>query len=94
MKGRLLRKGSFPIRPAMTLKDIVARGQKGVEARILVEAVENSIWWKRLDVYCGRGSRKSERASEFRGESVLEIRAGGRPGKLRTVPSDYFLGFP
>jgi formyltetrahydrofolate deformylase len=50
-EGPIIAQGSFQIRPRMTLKDIVARGQK-LEAAVLVKAVKLYLG-KRLDVYWG-----------------------------------------
>jgi formyltetrahydrofolate deformylase len=50
-EGPIIAQGSFAITPGMTLKDIVARGQK-VEATTLVRAVKLYLG-KRLDVYWG-----------------------------------------
>ena len=50
-EGPIIAQGSFQIRPAMSLKEIVARGQK-IEARTLVKAVKLYLG-KRLDVYWG-----------------------------------------
>ena len=50
-EGPIIAQGSFEIRPRMTLKDIVARGQK-LEAGVLVRAVKLYLG-KRLDVYWG-----------------------------------------
>jgi formyltetrahydrofolate deformylase len=50
-EGPIIAQGSFQIRPAMSLKEIVARGQK-MEARTLVKAVKLYLG-KRLDVYWG-----------------------------------------
>jgi formyltetrahydrofolate deformylase len=50
-EGPIIAQGSFKIRPQMTLKDIVARGQK-LEAAVLVNAVKLYLG-KRLDVYWG-----------------------------------------
>lgn len=50
-EGPIIAQGSFQIRPRMTLKDIIARGQ-GLEASVLVRAVKLYLG-KRLDVYWG-----------------------------------------
>jgi formyltetrahydrofolate deformylase len=50
-EGPIIAQGSFQIRPRMTLKEIVARGQK-LEADVLVKAVKLYLG-KRLDVYWG-----------------------------------------
>ena len=50
-EGPIIAQGSFRIRPGMTLKDIVARGQQ-LEADVLVKAVKLYLG-KRLDVYWG-----------------------------------------
>ena len=50
-EGPILAQGSFQIRPRMTLKEIVASGQK-LEAAVLVRAVKLYLG-KRLDVYWG-----------------------------------------
>jgi formyltetrahydrofolate deformylase len=50
-EGPIIAQGSFRILPAMSLKEIVARGQK-VEAQTLVKAVKLYLG-KRLDVYWG-----------------------------------------
>ncbi len=50
-EGPIIAQGSFHIRPHMTLKEIVARGQK-LEAGVLVKAVKLYLG-KRLDVYWG-----------------------------------------
>ena len=50
-EGPILAQGSFAITHGMTLKDIVARGQK-MEAATLVKAVRLYLG-KRLDVYWG-----------------------------------------
>jgi formyltetrahydrofolate deformylase len=50
-EGPIIAQGSFQIRPGMTLKEIVARGQK-LEASVLVRAVKLYLG-KRLDVYWG-----------------------------------------
>lgn len=50
-EGPIIAQGSFQIRPRMTLKDIVARGQK-LEAAVLVRAVKLYLG-ERLDVYWG-----------------------------------------
>jgi len=50
-EGPIIAQGSFPIRPGMPLKDIVARGRQ-LEAGVLVKAVKLYLG-KRLDVYWG-----------------------------------------
>jgi formyltetrahydrofolate deformylase len=50
-EGPIIAQGSFAITPGMSLKDLVARGQK-VEAATLVKAVKLYLG-KRLDVYWG-----------------------------------------
>jgi formyltetrahydrofolate deformylase len=50
-EGPIISQGSFAVRPSMTLKDIVAAGQK-LEATVLVKAVKLYLT-KRLDVYWG-----------------------------------------
>ena len=50
-EGPIIAQGSFAITPGMTLKDIVAAGQK-LEAAVLVKAVKLYLG-KRLDVYWG-----------------------------------------
>ncbi len=50
-EGPIIAQGSFEIRPHMTLKEIVASGQK-LEAAVLVKAVKLYLG-KRLDVYWG-----------------------------------------
>lgn len=50
-EGPIIAQGSFAITPGMTLKDIVAAGQK-IEAAVLVKAVKLYLG-KRLDVYWG-----------------------------------------
>jgi formyltetrahydrofolate deformylase len=50
-EGPIIAQGSFQIRPRMTLKEIVTRGQK-LEASVLVRAVKLYLG-KRLDVYWG-----------------------------------------
>ncbi|HUA69213.1 MAG TPA: formyltetrahydrofolate deformylase [Candidatus Saccharimonadales bacterium] len=50
-EGPIIAQGAFQIRPGMTLKDIVACGQK-LEAGVLVKAVKLYLG-KRLDVYWG-----------------------------------------
>ena len=49
--GPIIAQGSFPIRPGMTLAEIVATGQK-LEAKVLLKAVQRYLS-KRLDVYWG-----------------------------------------
>jgi len=50
-EGPIIAQGSFSIRPGMTLKEIVAHGQR-LEASVLVKAVKLYLG-KRLDVYWG-----------------------------------------
>jgi len=50
-EGPIIAQGSFQIRPRMSLKQLVARGQK-LEAAVLVKAVKLYLG-KRLDVYWG-----------------------------------------
>lgn len=50
-EGPIIAQDSFVIRPSMTLKDIVQRGQQ-LESRVLVKAVKLYLS-KRLDVYWG-----------------------------------------
>jgi len=50
-EGPIIAQGAFRVRPAMTLKEIVATGQK-LEAQVLVKAVQLYLT-KRLDVYWG-----------------------------------------
>jgi formyltetrahydrofolate deformylase len=50
-EGPIIAQAAFAIRPDMTLKDIVAAGQR-LEARVLVKAVKLYLA-KRLDVYWG-----------------------------------------
>ena len=50
-EGPIIAQGSYLIRPGMTLKEIVAAGQK-LEASVLVKAVKLYLG-KRLDVYWG-----------------------------------------
>lgn len=50
-EGPIIAQGCFQIRPGMSLKEIIARGQKA-EARTLVKAVKLYLG-KRLDVYWG-----------------------------------------
>jgi len=50
-EGPIIAQGSFQIRPGMSLKEIVAAGQK-LEAAVLVKAVKLYLG-KRLDVYWG-----------------------------------------
>jgi formyltetrahydrofolate deformylase len=50
-EGPIIAQGSFEVRPTMTLKDIVAAGQR-LEARVLLKAVKLYLT-KRLDVYWG-----------------------------------------
>jgi formyltetrahydrofolate deformylase len=50
-EGPIIAQGSFQIRPGMTLKEIVERGQR-LEASVLVKAVKLYLG-KRLDVYWG-----------------------------------------
>ena len=50
-EGPIIAQGSFNVRPAWALKDIVATGQK-LEARVLIKAVKLYLT-ERLDVYWG-----------------------------------------
>lgn len=50
-EGPILAQGSFPLRSGMTLKEIVAAGQR-LEAGVLVKAIKLYLT-KRLDVYWG-----------------------------------------
>ena len=50
-EGPIIAQGSFSVRPAMSLKEIVERGQQ-LEANVLVKAVKLFLG-KRLDVYWG-----------------------------------------
>jgi formyltetrahydrofolate deformylase len=50
-EGPIIAQGSFQIRPGMSLKDIIAHGQR-LEAGVLVKAVKLYLG-KRLDVYWG-----------------------------------------
>jgi formyltetrahydrofolate deformylase len=50
-EGPIISQGSFKVRPSMTLKEIVAAGQR-LEAEVLVKAVRLFLS-KRLDVYWG-----------------------------------------
>jgi formyltetrahydrofolate deformylase len=50
-EGPIIAQGSFDIRPRMSLKDLIARGQN-LEARVLVRAVKLYLA-KRLDVHWG-----------------------------------------
>jgi formyltetrahydrofolate deformylase len=50
-EGPIIAQAGFPVRPHMTLKEIVAAGQK-LEAKVLVKAVRLYLT-KRLDVYWG-----------------------------------------
>ena len=50
-EGPIIAQGSFPIRPGMTLPQIVEAGQK-LEAKVLLKAVKSYLS-KRLDVYWG-----------------------------------------
>jgi formyltetrahydrofolate deformylase len=50
-EGPIIAQGSFQIRPRMSLKELVARGQK-LESAVLVKAVKLYLG-KRLDVYWG-----------------------------------------
>jgi formyltetrahydrofolate deformylase len=50
-EGPIIAQGAFRLRPGMTLKDIVGRGQQ-LEAAVLVKAVRLYLG-KRLDVYWG-----------------------------------------
>jgi formyltetrahydrofolate deformylase len=50
-EGPIIAQGSFPLRAAMSLKDVLAEGQK-LESKILVKAVKLYLS-RRLDVYWG-----------------------------------------
>jgi formyltetrahydrofolate deformylase len=50
-EGPIIAQGSFNVRSSMTLRDIVAAGQK-LEAKVLVRAVKLYLT-KRLDVFWG-----------------------------------------
>jgi formyltetrahydrofolate deformylase len=50
-EGPIISQGSFAVRPTMSLKDIIAEGQK-LESKVLVKAVKLYLN-KRLDVYWG-----------------------------------------
>jgi formyltetrahydrofolate deformylase len=50
-EGPIIAQGSFPIKPGMTLREIVETGQK-VEAQVLLKAVKHYLS-KHLDVYWG-----------------------------------------
>ena len=50
-EGPIITQGSFPVRPRMTLKDVIHAGQK-LESTVLVKAVRLYLS-KRLDVYWG-----------------------------------------
>jgi formyltetrahydrofolate deformylase len=50
-EGPIIAQGGFPVRPRMTLKDIVTAGQK-LESQVLVKAIKLYLT-KRLDVYWG-----------------------------------------
>ena len=50
-EGPIIAQGSFPIKPSMTMKDIVTAGQK-LESTVLVKAIKLYLN-KRLDVYWG-----------------------------------------
>src|ERR1700733_10475417 len=50
-EGPIIAQGSFEIKPGMSLKEIVAAGQR-IEAKVLVKAVKLYLG-KRLDVYWG-----------------------------------------
>jgi len=50
-EGPIIAQGSFPIRPGMTLPEIIKTGQK-LEANVLLKAVKKFLS-KRLDVYWG-----------------------------------------
>jgi formyltetrahydrofolate deformylase len=50
-EGPIIAQGAFTIRPGMSLKELIAAGQR-LEARILVKAVKLYLG-KRLDVYWG-----------------------------------------
>ncbi len=51
-EGPIIAQGSFALRSGMTLKEIVAAGQR-IEASVLVKAIKLNLT-KRLDVYWGR----------------------------------------
>ena len=51
-EGPIIAQGSFALRSGMTLKEIVAAGQR-LEASVLVKAIKLYLT-KRLDVYWGR----------------------------------------
>lgn len=51
-EGPIIAQGSFPIRPGMTLPEIVAAGQK-LEAQVLLKAVKRFLE-RHLDVYWGK----------------------------------------
>ena len=50
-EGPIIAQGSFPVRPGMTLREIVETGQK-LEAKVLLKAVKRYLS-KHLDVYWG-----------------------------------------
>jgi formyltetrahydrofolate deformylase len=50
-EGPIIAQGSFPVRPAMALKDVLVEGQR-LESKVLVKAVKLYVK-KRLDVYWG-----------------------------------------
>jgi formyltetrahydrofolate deformylase len=50
-EGPIIAQGNFPIRPGMTLPEIIEAGQK-LEAKVLLKAVKRYLS-KRLDVYWG-----------------------------------------
>ena len=50
-EGPIIAQGSFPVRGSMTLKDIVAAGQK-LESNVLIKAIKLYLS-RRLDVYWG-----------------------------------------
>lgn len=50
-EGPIIAQGSFPVKPSMTLPEIISAGQKR-EAKVLVRAVKLFLQ-KRLDVYWG-----------------------------------------
>jgi formyltetrahydrofolate deformylase len=50
-EGPIIAQGSFPVRPSMGIKDIVATGQK-LETKVLIKAVKLYLT-KHLDVYWG-----------------------------------------
>jgi formyltetrahydrofolate deformylase len=50
-EGPIIAQGSYPVRPSMSLKDMVAKGQL-LETKILLKAVKLYLT-KHLDVYWG-----------------------------------------